>query len=158
MPAHRVPLSERLWARIARGAPDACWEWTGQRNGNGYGIVTILHSTRLRAHRVAWELANNRSAEGYEVCHSCDNPPCCNPAHLFLGTHQDNVADMVKKGRQQRGERNGSAILTSAQVDEIRAELAAGTICRVLAARYGVTKWAIHSIKQGRNWARKDAA
>lgn len=77
--------------------PD-CREWPGRKGRNGYGLLTLRGGT-LYAHRVVWELVNGPIPEGMEVCHTCDNPPCCNPAHLFLGTHQDNMLDMAQKGR-----------------------------------------------------------
>lgn len=93
------PVSVRLAARLdVSGGPDSCWEYQAARSPRGYGTIGVMGKTR-RAHRVAWELANGPIPEGLLVCHHCDNPPCCNPAHLFLGTDKDNVADMRAKGR-----------------------------------------------------------
>ena len=85
--------------RVDRSAgPGACWPWTGPRHSAGYGLFR-----RQYAHRLALESALGRPlGSGMEACHSCDNPPCCNPAHLFEGTHQDNVRDMAAKGRHRR--------------------------------------------------------
>lgn len=89
----------RLLAKIAVGGPAECWPWTGTRNDLGYGILRVT-GKNVRAHRFAYELASGRPIPvGLEVCHRCDNPPCCNPAHLFLGTQGDNVRDAASKGR-----------------------------------------------------------
>lgn len=91
-----VPLDVRFWAKVAKG--DGCWEWTASRNSLGYGNIRVERK-RFVAHRVAWALTYGPIPDGLFVCHHCDNPPCCRPDHLFLGTHADNMADMVAKGR-----------------------------------------------------------
>lgn len=92
-------LSERFWARVVKG--DGCWVWTGARNAQGYGRMTAgsRGAGYLRAHRVSWELANGPVPKGLWVLHRCDNPPCVNPAHLWLGTRLDNMRDCSAKGR-----------------------------------------------------------
>lgn len=91
----------RFWAKVNR--TDGCWEWQASRNNYGYGLfhVGVGAAGRIRssAHRFAYELAHGPIPKGLNVCHSCDNPPCCNPAHLFLGTQRDNVLDAARKGR-----------------------------------------------------------
>ena len=90
---------ERFWARVRKG--DGCWEWAASRNACGYGTVNVRmgeQAVRL-AHRLAWVLVNGPIPDGLHVLHRCDNPPCCNPAHLFLGTHADNMRDAAEKGR-----------------------------------------------------------
>jgi DNA-binding XRE family transcriptional regulator len=86
------------------------------------------------------------------VCHRCDNRPCCEPAHLFLGTHADNMTDMRSKLRHAMGERHGNAKLTAAQVRQIRASLAAGSLQKTLAATYGVSKQTISKIAHNKKW------
>lgn len=93
------PTEARFWAKVDRsGGPEACWPWTGARAWNGYGQFGDGGQIHI-ASRVAWELSCGPIAEGLHVLHRCDNPPCVNPAHLFLGTHSDNMRDMVAKGR-----------------------------------------------------------
>ena len=89
--------AEKFWSRVKRGEASECWVWTGSTNGHGYGRLNV-RGKWLGAHRVAFELANGKAPEQC-VLHSCDNPPCCNPAHLREGTLADNVQDMFARGR-----------------------------------------------------------
>jgi hypothetical protein len=91
-----------FWLRVDSSSADGCWEWTGRRVDE-YGQFDIFGSS-WKAHRFAWMLTNGDPGD-LCVCHSCDNPPCCNPAHLFLGTKQDNAMDMVDKGRHAMSKR-----------------------------------------------------
>lgn len=112
-------------SRIARKGPDECWEFTGGKNsplpGRNYGQARF-NGRKWRAHRLAWVLANGPVPSGMLICHRCDNPPCCNPSHLFLGSTRDNQLDCVRKGRAnpQRGEDHHEAKLTCEAVAEIR--------------------------------------
>ena len=87
-------LLERVWSRIDVGEPDECWPWTRGRHSYGYGQIRYPKSTLHYVHRLV-----SRAKPGQEVRHLCDNPPCCNPLHLVLGTHRDNIADMNERGR-----------------------------------------------------------
>lgn len=94
-----VSIEVRFQNRLVQ-MPNGCIEWTGSRSERGYGQISVHGGDRMvRTHRLAWTLAYGEIPEGMNVCHSCDNPPCCNIEHLWLGTQADNVADMVAKGR-----------------------------------------------------------
>lgn len=90
-----IPDPERFWSFVDKREPTECWPWAGTRNGDGYGHYNAAAKTFV-ASRVAWFLANRRQPEG-EVCHTCDNPPCCNPAHLRVGTRQENMLDIRRR-------------------------------------------------------------
>ena len=104
----RTSITQRFVTKFKRSGPDECWEWFGARSGRGYGRIHIYDRRGRKkyegAHRVAWELANGRRVpQGLLVMHSCDNPPCVNPAHLSVGTQLENMRDAARKGRLQRG-------------------------------------------------------
>jgi hypothetical protein len=136
-----VPLEERFKAKLAPKDPvTGCIEWVGKGEG------------QVRAHRLAYELKHGPIPPGMKVCHTCDNPPCCNPDHLCLGTQADNIADRDAKGRQAKGENNGFSKLTEADVTEIRRRLANSEVQRKIAKDFGITPTAVGYIKNGRNW------
>lgn len=141
----------RFWAKVDKsGGPDACWPWTATHR-RGYGSFRVCVGKTARAHRIAWEVTNGAIGDR-NVCHKCDRPICCNPAHLFLGSAADNGADMQRKGRAARGERSAKAKLTEPQVREIYTLYSRGTTQQKLAALYGCTQSAIHLIVTGKNW------
>jgi len=100
MARNRIPLEVRFWRHVTPGSPEECWLWAGARFPTGYGAINEGGRGKiLYAHRLMWTFTSGPIPDGYFVCHRCDTPPCCNPAHLFLGTHLENMADMVAKGR-----------------------------------------------------------
>lgn len=141
------PLEERFWEKVRKGAPDECWPWTaGAHHSRGYGTFKDDDGTVQFAHRVAWRLARGPIPQGKQVLHSCDNPPCCNPDCLFLGTHVDNMVDRDAKGRV-----TGAAItrLSAADVEQIRVACDAGMLQRHVAAAFGVTPSYVSQIVNG---------
>lgn len=153
--AHRTrPLEERFWAKVDKSGN--CWLWQGGRNRQGYGHIGGM----MLAHRYSYFLAHGPIPAGVEVCHDCpggDNPLCVNPAHLWLGTHAENMEDMVRKGRASTdhnpiGERHSNAVLTENQVRDIRARRANGERQIDLAAEYGVGETTIWNLVNRRTW------
>lgn len=150
-------LADRFWGRVDKSAgPAGCWPWRGPlMTGTGYGVIRTKYARG--AHRVAWALTNGPIPVGMYICHHCDNRPCCNPKHLFIGTSADNSRDMWTKGRGRHatlpGEANPSARLTAAQVDAIRAAFTGRRGQQSALARlYGVSLSAVHLIVRGRKW------
>lgn len=100
------PIESRFWENFTVSGIDECWIWRGWKDVHGYGKIYVLEQKKdVGAHRVAWELAKGPIPDGLFVLHKCDNPPCMNPEHLFLGTHGDNMRDCAKKGRFWNEER-----------------------------------------------------
>lgn len=169
-PRRRADPVALFWARVEKS--DGCWPWRGARL-RGYGKFNSRTLGRQGyAHRFAYEFARGPIPDGLQVLHRCDNPPCCNPDHLFLGTQLDNIADMVAKGRgasgdrsgwrthperMPRGERHSHAKLTAAQVEEIRATPRRRGSQRALARRFGVSEATVSLIVNGFLW-KADAA
>jgi len=152
------PPADRFWAMVDRRGPDDCWPFQGSPGPDGH-IRLVLPEGRVFVHRFSWELHRGPIPEGMLVCHKCDNPPCVNPAHLFLGTHADNMADRNQKGRQarQRGEACGTAKLTEDKVREIRRLASEGSSPAALAVAFGVSERHIKNIVCRNRWAHLSA-
>lgn len=146
----------RFWSKVDRRGPDECWEWTGSRWPGGYGQLHLSKPRRLRsAHIISYEIHFGPTGD-LLVCHRCDNPPCVNPSHLWLGTNDENMADMVAKGRaaghDQRGSVNANAILSDEDVLEIRRLISLGHYNTVIAVPFGVHHSMISKIRRGKAW------
>jgi hypothetical protein len=132
------PFEKRFWERVNRGRKRACWVWKLGTTPNGYGKVKRLGKTLL-SHRVAFELHYNKQIpDGVEVLHKCDNKPCCNPYHLFLGTQKDNVNDAISKGRMWCPTREKFKKLSDEKICEIRNAYQDGHSQNDVAERFGV--------------------
>jgi len=143
---------ERFFNKVNK--TDTCWLWVGGKSA-GYGNFS-LNKKEIGVHKISYMHHNKTEIpKGLLVCHSCDTPACVNPEHLFLGTHQENMDDMVKKGRSTKGKRDGDknphSKLTTEQVLEIASLLDTHTNVE-LAKEYGVSEKAISDIRIGRTW------
>lgn len=152
-PKARAPAEERFWRFVTKGDPENCWEWQGHLSMNGYGHIGVRYGRMQGAHRFSYEMHNGPIPSGLHVRHRCDNPACVNPAHLELGTQQDNVNDMIRRGRgnwrSPKGEASPTAILTEAQAREIKFGSEMGS---VLAKRFGISQATVSAIRRGRLW------
>ena len=141
-------LDDLLWSRVDKKSKFECWLWTAGKFSKGYGAFRIKGEQQT-THRVSYEMYHGPIPEGMKVCHTCDNPPCVNPEHLFLGTQKDNIQDCVKKKRIARGEKQGHSKLKEAQV---RAILKDERSQREIAKTYNVAQPTISDIKRGKRW------
>jgi hypothetical protein len=142
---------QRFWSKVDKRGHDECWPWTGSKFATtGYGQFW-LRGTNVGAHRVACALTHGLSA-GRMAIHSCDNPPCCNPLHLRWGTHAENVADRVARGRTPRGEDHKRSKLSDATVGAARAARLDGRSISALASDFGVSRTTLRDALNGRTW------
>lgn len=150
------PPEVRFWEKVdRRGGAESCWPWCGGRSPDGYGLTKFEpYGPTSVTHRVAYRLCKGTFAEKLRVLHSCDNPPCCNPAHLFLGTDKDNSDDKISKGRDRKshGEEHAKAKLTAAQVLLIRSRDAAGDSRRGMAREFGLNRKSMWNICERKSW------
>lgn len=146
-----TPIRYRFLEKIIFDGASGCWRWGGGTSPQGYGFIKRKDGAQLRAHRVAYELAVGAIPDGMFVCHRCDNPRCVRPGHLFLGSHAENMADMVIKGRSARlkGGLNGSAKLEPEAIVTIRSS--AGSYLQI-ARLFGVSPSAVGMIKRRERW------
>lgn len=156
MPRPPTDPSIRYHAKVTKRGPNDCWPWNAARFKNGYGQFGVSKAERsVLAHRFGYKLLVGPIPPGMRVCHTCDNPPCQNPAHWFLGTAKDNSQDMVSKnrGNPARGERHARARLTEEDVVEIRRRHQTGELARDIAADYNLSVTYISKVAHGGRWA-----
>lgn len=157
------PLSERFWAKVNKDGPvrisglGPCWTWTARRLPSGYGQIYAEGVGPQSSHRLSWMFANGEIPAGMCVCHRCDNPPCVNPDHLFLGTDADNARDRDTKGRlvvgrRMRGEESHLARLSQFSVTQIRNMRRRGVPATRIADIFGVTAANVRHIVARRTW------
>jgi len=140
-------VAPRFWSKVKHG--DNCWEWIGN-SLKGRGLFKFK-SRSVYAPRMAYALDVGSIPAGLNVCHTCDNPACVRPSHLFLGTDADNAKDRDDKGRQARGETNGRAVLTESDVYNIRDKINRGWKLTEI-SELGYSYYAIVDIKRGKSW------
>jgi hypothetical protein len=153
-------LRNRLLARVSVKEPDECWNWTGAvvagpRGGYGQLGCGAANSRSLKAHRASWLVHIGPIPHGLHVLHKCDNRRCCNPAHLYLGTHQQNMRDMHERGRTVgfTSENNPRAKLTPRKAYEVRWLLAQGWKGSWIARDFGISKQSVYAIRDGKSYA-----
>jgi hypothetical protein len=151
-----MPIAERFWQKVQKAEEiDGCWIWRSEERSRGRGVFILPGNIRVIPARVAWELTNGPIPTGMEVCHNCpsgDNPRCVRPSHLFLGTHAENMADAVCKGRMAHGERSGGAKLTAETVREIRALYDSGVSQNALSRKYGLSQGYVSMLVRKKWW------
>lgn len=162
MPVQQRPAIDRVMGRIVRIPWSGCWIFMGALNDAGYGIVGKggRGAGNDRAHRITYQYFIGQIPDGLFVCHHCDQPACCNPDHLFLGTPADNMRDCRTKGRASNPPRNPHVVgevhpgakLTAAKVIEMRSLRAQGWTESALADRYGVHPVSVHKIVHRLRW------
>ena len=141
-----------FWSRMDRtGGDESCWPWLRAKSSSGYGKL-YFGGKDWRSHRLAFYLKTGEKPQ--VVCHRCDNPACCNPAHLFGGTFKDNTQDMIRKGRRhsQVGERHSQSKLKPEQVIEIRKAKARGERAVDIAKRFSISRDHVLDICSGDRW------
>lgn len=142
----------RFWVKVDRRGPDECWPWIAHVNEHGYGRF-MLNGKSCGAHRVALLLSGGGGFGGAFALHSCDNPPCCNPAHLRWGTHRENMDEMILRGRSVRCSPKGSAH-AKAKLDEaaVRIIKRDARNNQQIANDFGVSRECVRDIKNGLKW------
>jgi hypothetical protein len=147
----KLTIAQRFNQKWVLDAISGCHLWSGATTRYGYGRLGIRHEQVAAAHRLSWALNRGHVPKGFFVCHKCDNPPCVNPRHLFLGTPKDNSVDAKTKGRNAfiSGEVHYRAKLSVASVLAIRASVESG---QTMAKRYGVAESTISRIRKDKTW------
>lgn len=145
-------LEDRFWSKVGKSVePNACWPWVAGIFPSGYGAFTMPDGSCRRAHRVAWTLDKGDPGELF-VLHKCDNRKCCNPGHLYVGTHDDNMKDKTERS-SYRGEIHHKSKMTEDSVRELRTRYSNGGITlKELGAEYGINKASVRSIVNLEHW------
>lgn len=141
-------LKDRFEAKVIRGTPEECWHWNATTNGRkNYGLIR-LNGKYLLAHRVAFFISRGFWPGKMQVCHSCDNPRCVNPGHLWLGTQGDNMQDAMKKGRHfyRDSKSKGVAKLSKKDVYDLKQQFFSGILSKDLAVRYNIGERTVRAI------------
>lgn len=151
-------LPSRFWSKVKRAGPDECWEWQAYRDPNGYGRIGFAGRSNTTASRVSWALQVGPIPEGLFVLHHCDNPPCVNVRHLYVGTPKQNMRDFMERGQgdygDRRGSKNANARLSERDVIEMRRERSErGTSYSNIGAQFGITTQYAWLIVNGKRWA-----
>ena len=143
-----------FWTLVDKRGPDECWPWKGLRKKGKFPYGKFWTNGReIRAHRFSFEIHKGVLELGQRACHTCDNPPCVNPAHLFSGTQAVNLADMRSKKRHAHGEKAKHSVLTTAQVLAIRAEYQPRVVgYRKLSEKYNVSEGCIQGVVERSTW------
>jgi len=157
----KTSLNERLWSRVEVRGQDDCWPWLGCRTKFGHGqIQSETPGVLTYSHRAAFQSVNGAIPRGMSVCHRCDNPSCCNPAHLFLGTQADNNRDCFTKKRSvhfvardsfPKGEKSHLAKVTDEQASEIVRRVQSGEPRAAVASAFSITVSAISKMIVGKS-------
>ena len=150
-----LSIEEKFEKYVERA--EGCWKWHGSTDGKfGYGRIYSGRHKYIYAHRLSYQLVHGEFAPGLEVLHHCDNANCCNPEHLYAGTHQDNMRDMKERKRyvipHVKGEQCGQAKLTENDVLEMRKLHSQGFNCRQLSQRFGISRQAANKIILRQRW------
>lgn len=165
-PGRPASTPDVLWSKVEKKGPNECWHWNGYKNEDGYGR-TWINDKGYYAHRVIFNLAfpnviqlsapKDTDETGF-LLHKCDNPSCCNPNHLFVGNHADNMADKVKKGRAAdfSGDKGPRCKLTMEQANEIRQRRKNGISAKQLAVESGISLSSIKTLLAGKSYIQKE--
>lgn len=145
-------LSERVWQKVERRGAHECWLWRGAKGRHCHGHISKGRRGEgfTTAHRAIYESVHGPVADGIEVCHRCDNRACCNPAHLFLGTHLENMRDMARKGRQPNRKLSWETVRSIRALD--------GLTYTAIGARFGISRVQVANIMLNRQWVESPLA
>lgn len=141
-------LAERFWEKVEKRSPEDCWEWTHCRTKFGYGRIANGDGKVVTTHRVSWQIHNGPIPEKMWVLHKCDNPPCVNPDHLFLGTGKENNLDCETKGRARRlhGTDNGNCKYSDEIIEIVRSNTMTE---KMLREQYGISRGYVWKVRRG---------